>query len=233
MKYIAQLLNNGIEVRVREWSRGRGARLVNGFSVPENFFKAMIGDTDTDWLEETDPWSIRKHGILGHFVRRGVHYGVSMPLHGAMLYKYLKVQRVKYGVTRIPSAEMKLFIERGMTSIVASNDDGALGTTVLVFGDASVELRGKSGSVVVFKEDDSNRPAYLPASLPTMMSLYTVFQHVCNIGKVNVLSYENVILYSRVSKKVISLKLSQTKDAKRFFLKLYMELTRDEIRRQY
>ena len=221
-------MTSGIDNNALEWWKDGATKHINGFVTPN--FEVVIGDTDDGVSQSVDAYKIKRHGVLGHFKKGGKHYGVSMPRQGALMYEYLKVGRPKYGVTRIPSSEMRIYIDSCLTSVAPSPDSlGRKGVAVLVFGDSCVEFRGTRGSVVWVKDDDPKRPVYLPDSVPTLWSLYLILKLMCIRGKVNVFQYETLMFYSRVSKQLIPITLSQSKESKRFFLKLYMEMMRDAV----
>lgn len=188
----------------------------------------VIGNTDTGDMEAVNALKPLQRDILGYCSVHGSHYGVAMPKSGALLYRHLKVQRTRKNVITIPSAEMKLFVGSGIGRVAVSHDDwGEKGTVVLVFEDDSVSLRGRFGSVILLRDEVGGQIDY------SLFSLYTVFKHICSFSHLDIMQYENILLYSRVTKLLTPLKLSQSKESKRFFLKLYMEMIQDEVRRQY
>lgn len=179
-----------------------------------------VHDTDTGTEAETIANDILYEFIVGVGTANGFGVVVTHTTKTAMLHKHIAFAEttIGSGTGKYPRADYCVLVDGGLYSFANGSDDHD--TLSVNISDNAPEVAGILGSIV----------RYIPRLTPSarMCTLYDYLGYVCRSSGVNIFNYKTIHLYSELRCTSTVIKLAETDEAKRFFMKMYLDVSRKQ-----
>ena len=189
------------------------------FGMDDERFSLVLHDMEKGTDEEVRPSSLPyRQGVLG-YVEKIHHVGGVVVKHSektATLHKYIKGIGTKSGAPAmlLLSADSCSIYDRNVseTGRLHGRPTVAVNTYNTIF-----KVGGELGSVVV------KQPGGGSAEI---LTLYDTLGYVCSQIGLNLMTYNEIQLYSELYKYKTTIELEHSKEADRFFMKMFLDVMR-------
>lgn len=184
------------------------------------YLMVTVHDTDTNTDAEMAADEILYEFIVGvGFVDSfGVvvrHSQKTASLHNHIVFAETTIGS---GMGKYPGSDYCVILNNGLYSFSNGTDGHEL--LSINISDNSPEVAGLLGSVV--KCVSKFAPSY------RLCTLYDYLGYLCRSSGLNIFSYQKLHLFSELRSVSTIIKFSESDEAKRFFMKMYLDVTRSD-----